>query len=746
MLMLKQLSLKNKLLFAFMVVAGLSALTTTLFSMYFFSTKIRTEAVENMHKNINVVDSLYKNKITVVKSLAESISNEPAFQVLVNLNIQKKLEAYLSNVRMKSSIDQLLVLNTHGYLVAQVGNAPESKRLLEHAIRNKFFIQVKNHERTIGATESVVSLDKSTLAITAASPIFNHVNIHGKEKNEFIGVVIARYLFDDNSELTHGIKELLGVDVAIYQDANTISATKPHSISADLYNRIIEYNLDSYHEIDIHSDTGLLREYKILRDVNYLPIGLLEIHLSANKYTETNKQAFINLSIIMLICMCSAFLLASFLARGILIPIKQLLTGVEKITSGELTHKIKIHLHDELGTLAHAFNSMGERLHHLFNSLDESKNSLAEAQKIAHVGSWELDLVEQKMNCSDEFYHILGLTPYDNMSYLDFIKLLHHEDLEINQQALTQASCTGKEYQLEQRIMLKNGQITYILTKARPIKNSQGHITKIFGVALNITERKKFENELFEAKEAAEAASHAKTAFLSNMSHELRTPLNAIIGLSDFISCDPGMNHEEIYSCTKTIKSSGARLLEVLDDVLEYARLDNNEIKLNITQCDLSKLIHTLHVKFKDSITERNNTLDIIAPIGFPIVEADYDKIYLILRNLLSNANKFTQNGVLSIDINYDNKQFEEGGLILKVSDTGIGISAAQIDKIFTAFNQADNSNTRSYGGTGLGLSITKKLVQIMQGSISVSSDQNQGTVFVIQLPSKLIQLESHYV
>jgi|GEM_PF-3247390 len=744
--MLKQLSLKNKLLFAFMVVAGLSALTTTLFSMYFFSTKIHSEAIENMHKNINVVDSLYKNKITVVKNLTKSVANEPAFQVLVNLNIQKKLENYLNNVRLKSNVHQLLVLNTHGYLVAQAGNAPESKRLLEHAIRNKFFIQVKNHERTVGATESVVSLENSTLSITAASPIFNNINIHGKEKNELIGVVIARYLLNDKSKLIHDIKELLGIDVAIYQNANTISSTKPHTIPANLYNRIIEYNLDSYHEVDINNDTGLLHEYKILRDINYLPIGLLDIYLSANKYTETNKQAFINLIFIMLICMCSAFLLASFLARGILIPIKQLLTGVEKITSGKLTHKIKIHLHDELGTLAHAFNSMGERLQTLFNSLDESKNSLAEAQKIAHVGSWELDLIEQKMICSDEFYHILGLTPYDNMNYLDFIKLLHHEDLEINQQALTQASCTGKEYQLEQRIMLENGQITYILTKARPIKNSQGHITKIFGVALNITERKKFENELFEAKEAAESASHAKTAFLSNMSHELRTPLNAIIGFSDFITCDPEMNYNEIYPCIKTIKSSGTHLLEVLDDVLEYARLDNNEVKLTITKCDLSILINALHMQFKDSIAEKNNTFEVIAPIGFPIVEADYDKVYLILRNLLSNANKFTQNGVLSIDVSYTNKQYEDGCLILKVSDTGIGISAAQIDKIFSAFNQADNSNTRQYGGTGLGLSITKKLVQIMQGNITVSSDQNQGTVFVIQLPLKLIQLESYYV
>lgn len=241
--------------------------------------------------------------------------------------------------------------------------------------------------------------------------------------------------------------------------------------------------------------------------------------------------------------------------------------------------------------------------------------------------------------------------------------------------------------------------------------------------------------ELEEAKEAAESATRTKSAFLANMSHELRTPLNSIIGYSEILQEEAEMDGDmSMIPDLCKIQGSSKHLLNLINSILDLSKIEAGRMELHLESVNIADLIQdvleTIHpvaeARFNTVVLENRSTVNSI--------ESDLDKLRQCLLNLLSNANKFTKEGQLTLTINAIQYQ-TENYLEFTVADTGIGMEQAQLGKIFEAFTQADISSTRRYGGTGLGLTITREFVHMLGGTISAESEVGKGSTFKILLP-----------
>ena len=242
--------------------------------------------------------------------------------------------------------------------------------------------------------------------------------------------------------------------------------------------------------------------------------------------------------------------------------------------------------------------------------------------------------------------------------------------------------------------------------------------------------------ELTLAKDTAEKANHAKSDFLSSMSHELRTPLNAIVGLSQMIEVND--NVEEMHTDSRDIIVASQKLLELVDGILEINNLDNNEVELIEEEYNTNELFNSLIDKMNLRIGDKDIKLVTNYSSDLPnILIGDSNKIKTIINNLLTNAIKYTDSGMIKFDVNcMVNK--DTCNLIFTVSDTGRGIADDRINDLFTKFNRLDSDKDSDIEGTGLGLAITKSLVELMNGKISVNSVLGEGSTFTVNLTQKV--------
>jgi signal transduction histidine kinase len=255
---------------------------------------------------------------------------------------------------------------------------------------------------------------------------------------------------------------------------------------------------------------------------------------------------------------------------------------------------------------------------------------------------------------------------------------------------------------------------------------------------LEITQRKQVENALKDSVHKAEAASRAKSSFLANMSHELRTPLNAIIGYSEILveeAVEEGF--QNIVPDINKILTAGQHLLSLINDILDLSKIEAGRMDLYLETFDLPALVDDVVTTVRPLVEKNRNQLEVVCPKDIGAIYADLTKVRQILFNLISNAVKFTEDGTVQLRVTRDRVNNNDW-VSLYVSDTGIGISPEQQDRLFEAFIQGDNSTTRKYGGTGLGLAISRRFCEMMGGDITVESQEGVGSTFTVHLKADM--------
>jgi len=562
---------------------------------------------------------------------------------------------------------------------------------------------------TKSPVSGLLTMEKN-FTIVSSCPVLAAPN-----SREIIGTIILGKNLD--SDFIHSLQNIT---------RNRVSLFTKETAPADLQQAFLKNESESIpYTVERNSVSST---YLILKDINKKPAAMILIDADSNIYAEGQKSLryiviFLLFAGLMIGAGCKLLLDKEVASRIVAID-----NFVEKVGKDEsFSERFSMDGDDELSRLSEGINQMLDRLkttsdkiksqeHEkkvILNSLSEMVVFMDPESKIIWMNKASLDHLSLK------FEAIIG------RRYEDIYSLYEKNP---GKSPVLKAVESGNEELGE--VITQDGKVWMI--RASPVKDKNGRITGILQTGLDITEHKRSEEKLIQAKLEAEAANRTKSEFLANMSHELRTPLNSIIGFSDILLEKVfGELNERQLKYLNNISTSGKHLLELINDILDLSKVEAGKMELHYSEFSIDSVFEEVRAILTPLAQTKSLEINFNIESGFTTLQADRSRLIQILYNLASNAIKFTQEGgKVSVSC------MKSGRLaLISVMDTGIGISSEDQKKLFQPFTQIDASASRQYCGTGLGLALVKKIVNLHKGDIWVESTIGKGSIFTFSIP-----------
>ncbi|MGD8326110.1 MAG: ATP-binding protein [Sphingomonadales bacterium] len=386
------------------------------------------------------------------------------------------------------------------------------------------------------------------------------------------------------------------------------------------------------------------------------------------------------------------------------------------------------------------FNEEGQIVRYISIMTDITKRKVLEqnllrAEEIGAIGHWRLDVSSQALSCSDQNFRILGHEPQKGpIAIKQGLQIFYKEDRDVLVKALRRSVESQTPMELEMRVRSRSSGRRYVHIKAECDFDDSGRVNALFGVFQDITEAKKAERALQQARLEAEQGNQMKTEFLATMSHEIRTPMNGVLGMADLLRDTPLDAEQRRF--VDTITLSGKGLLTLINDILDLSKLEAGGVRLEDEPFSIDALLQEVMTLMSVNANKKGLPLVLKKSDAVPeVISGDIQRLRQVLVNLIGNAIKFTAEGQIEVHVEVLGTSSKDKHCIqFRVVDTGIGIPSNMLSTLFEKFTQADTSTTRRFGGTGLGLAISCELVTLMGGRIWVSSLEGEGATFAFNV------------
>lgn len=511
---------------------------------------------------------------------------------------------------------------------------------------------------------------------------------------------------------------------------------------------------------------GIARDYvgvEVIGAWRYLPA--LRWGMVVKMDTAEAFAPLYRLQKLSLVALCflllGAGMVALLLGRTLIAPIRQLIAATERIEDGDLNQRATPVGCDEFRQLAVSFNTMTERLQAQYEDLEKQVEQrtaeiskamaqLHDAQHIAQVGSWELDLSTGSLIWSDEIYQLFELDKKQfGATYEAFLNAIHPEDRAAVNSAYQRSLQTREAYEITHRLLMSDGRVKYVDERGESYFDADGKPIRSVGTVQDVSKLKQAElalkqlNEeleqrvqqrtelLLHAKEEADRANNAKSEFLSRMSHELRTPMNAVMGFAQLLETDEETpltpdQADNVYE----IRHAAQHLLELINEILDLARIETGRVELSLEPVEVRPLVKECMALLQPLTAERGVELKL--DMANSTVQGDRLRLRQVLLNLLSNAIKYNcDKGSVLISCRFA----AEAKVRIEVRDSGRGIAADALSRLFKPFERIESAYN-GIEGSGIGLALSRRLVEAMGGSVGVASVVGEGSTFWLELPA----------